>query len=409
MHTRITTALAAALCIIAAPSITHAQQASAPPAPAHSLIAIYNPGQGVALRSDEDAFLMRIWTRAQLRATGTTANDDHDAQETLEIRRASLFVAGHAYSPHLQYFAQLIFTPRELQSSTLGEEVITHGPLFDMFFTADALPDLSLRAGLFKPFYSRQFIGAWGDMAFVDRPGADGEFRLERDTGFDLYSLDLFGLDLLRYHVGLFSGHGRDAISTATPALTGVARLEVLPLGMFDDYVDADLNRTPAPKLAVAVAGAYQRRAPQDRGVFGEAPADGGATNLRGLTADAIFKWRGLSAQGAFFVRRGERVAPTAGLPAGATLAPARDALGGFGQLGYVLPNLPLEVGARYDRVDKLGDDSSADSFQDAGAQVSYYLLRHSIKLQADLLHLWAQSNGRDDSDQLRVQLQMTL
>jgi phosphate-selective porin OprO and OprP len=407
MHTRTIAMILAATASFAASAPALAQQPAANAE--HPLDATYVPGQGVSLASPADDFELRIWTRAQLRVTASDDGSDKGIQESMEVRRASLFLAGHAFSPHMKYFSQFIFTPREINAASLGAEVQQHGPLFDMFITLDHNPNLSVRMGLFKPFYSRQFIAAWGDLAFVDRPGSDGELRMERDLGFDLHSLDLLQLGMLRYHLGLFSGHGRDNVSNTTPAFTGVARLEFLPMGMFDDYVDADVNRTPAPKLAIGISGAYQHHAALDRGVFGKLPADGGTTNISEATADAIFKWNGLSAQGALFVRKGDRVAPDTALPPGTALTAPRDALGGFGQLGYLLPGAPVELGVRYDRISKLNDASSVDELQDAGGQVSYYIFRNSIKLQGDYLHLWGQSANKPDSDQVRVQLQMTL
>jgi hypothetical protein len=380
----------------------------APLCPAHAQTE-FRPGRGVHFASDDQQFSLDLWLRNQLRYTldNEAAPGDRDLQHTIELRRASVFMAGHAYGEHNKYFVQLIFSPRELG---IGSSSI-HSPLFDWFFTFDHLRDLSVHAGQFKPYYSRQFIAPWGGLQFVDRSIVEKEFLANRDIGIDIYSRDLFGAGMLRYDLGLFANRGRDSFRRGPLYPSLMARVEIMPLGFFEALQEGDLGRSRQPGVAVGVAYKRDFRAPRDRGVVGDPPDDGGTTDFHNLTADAVFKIAGLSAQAAVFYRDGDRRAGNAlDATTGMRLPTSqpRDAVGGFVQVGQLFPGLPLEVAARVGRT-AFRDAVGLPDRGELGGAVSYYLSDHNFKLQADYFHLWNDGELGDGADQLRVQLQSTL
>jgi phosphate-selective porin OprO and OprP len=192
----------------------------------------------------------------------------------------------------------------------------------------------------------------------------------------------------------------------------------VRPLGGFEDGTEPDLERTREPRFMVAGAYAYHDDAPGDRGVHGNAPADGGTTDLHHATADLLGKWRGLSVQGAFHWRKAQRRNPGDAvdeLGAPIPVAPPMDALGWLGQVGYLLPQLDLEVVARYAGVRRLGEGSGELAFRDElGGGIGYYFFGHGLKLQLDYFRLWNAELGptvgaalRDGTDRVRLQLQL--
>ena len=79
-------------------------------------------------------------------------------------------------------------------------------------------------------------------------------------SAFDLYSDDLFGLDLLRYHLGIYAGEGlnawEDTIGAGDSGFLYNARLEVLPFGVFDEYTEVDFERSSTPRLSIGAASA---------------------------------------------------------------------------------------------------------------------------------------------------------
>lgn len=373
-----------------------------------NLVVEHQPGQGVRIAGANGRFSMQTWLRAQVRDTLLhDSGASPSLTQTLEARRASLFFAGNVFGPHNKYFVQLVFAPRDL-GLVAGQ--VTQSPIFDLFFTFDHLRDLSVRVGQYKPMFSRQFIASWGDLQFVDRSIAQTEFYLDRDIGFDLFSNDLGGLDRFRYSIGVYAGHGRNDITPRALHMTYLARVEVLPFGAFDEYVEADLERRHSPKLALGAAYAYRDHARADRGVIGTVPADGGTTNFHEVAADTIFKVFGFSALAEFFWRQGQRN-PGGALDETGVAIPVslpRNGLGWFGQLGYVLPPAPVEFAVRGGQTHALGASSLA-STNELGGGVSWYLHGHGLKLQADYFHLWSGDDLRDGNDQVRLQLQVSI
>ncbi|KIG18682.1 FmdC precursor [Enhygromyxa salina] len=366
----------------------------------------YKPNTGVHITSADGRFAMATWLRMQLRDTLThTPSATPELTNGMEFRRASLFFAGNVFGPNNKYFLQLVFDPRGLGMQN-GQ--VTQSPLFDFFFTFDYLRDLSVRVGQYKPQYSRQFIAAWADLQFVDRSTVQSEFLLERDLGFDLFSNDLGGLDLFRYSLGLYMGQGRNNLAINDMRMDYVARLEVLPFGGFDEYVEADLDRRRKPKLALGVAYSFSDHAQQDRGVRGATPADGGTTNIHQFVADTMFKVRGFSATGEFFWRRGVRNPGSAVDDMGVAIpvSAPRNGIGWFGQAGYLLPRAPVEFVARGGQTIAMGN-TSMGSIGELGGGLGWYLQGHAMKLQMDYFHTWANAGFADGGNQVRLQLQI--
>jgi hypothetical protein len=257
------------------------------------------------------------------------------------------------------------------------------------------------------------------NMNLVDRSIVNGEFNLDRDVGIEAFSKDVGGLGhYLAYYAGVFMGEGRNSFDLTDFGMLYVGRVEVLPLGKFDDAGEGDLTRSKRPGLAIAGAYAYQDRAHAARGVVGDYLADRGTTDFHHVTADLLFKWRGLSLTTAFHVRRGfNRKNGGAVDDMGAAIATvaARQGIGWFGQLGYVVPKIPLEVVGRYGLTrNNHGTRSSLVNADEAGGGINYYFVGHDLKLQLDYFRLWDANLGatpaeaaRSGTDRLRLQVQV--
>lgn len=210
-----------------------------------------------------------------------------------------------------------------------------------------------------------------------------------------LFSPDLLGLGgRLAYAVGLFGGDGRNRIATR-PGVLGVVRLQWSPLGAFDDLVEADLERRPEPRLALAVAGALNVNTERQRSTHGPVLARA-VPSYRHAMADCLFKLRGLSLLGEALVR---------------SAAVSNDALfnawGWFVQGGYAATST-FEIVARYGDLHPLGDLSRVARSREAGGGLNWYLSQHDFKLQADYFALL----GEDPAPvrhQVRLQLQVYL
>ncbi len=361
----------------------------------------YKPGTGLTIASKDGRFLLATRLRAQFRYT--LNSDEEQLQHGFQIRRARVQFKGHMFSKDVKFKTELAFSPKDL-----GFDGTPHRtPLLTWYTELAHLRDLTVRMGQYKLPFSRQRVISSGNLQMVDRSIANGEFNIDRDIGLDIRSKDFLGLGKLKYYAGVYMGEGRDVSAPSNFEMLYLARVEVLPLGLFKDYSEADFARTK-PRLALGAAYAYHDGALNNRGVIGKTPTDGGTTDFHIATADFLFKAYGFSATGEAFVRDGTRNFGTVTMADnGPTTAPAenedvRRGFGWHGQAGYLIPRLPLEFAGRYSQVRSYRTSSLSDR-DSAGGAVSWYFSHHPLKVQADFFHQWQANQA---SDHFRVQFQ---
>ena len=361
------------------------------------------PGAGVRWESDDERFAVELGLRGQVRYTFDEAPRETPTQ-SLSLRRARIKLSGHALGEHNRYKLELGLSPRDIGMTEDGPRFT---PILDWSLEFAQLRDLEFRVGQYKLPYSRTRMQSSGDLQFVDRSIADGEFNLNRDVGFDVHSHDLLGLGLFRYYAGVFLGEGRDAYRPTNFEMVYLARAEVLPLGDYDlEDHESDVLRTRSPRLSLGAAYAYVDGATRDRGIVGTRFDDGSTTDFHNGTVDASFKFRGFTALGEGFVRHGRR-RPGPSIPAHG-LAPARNGYGWSGQAGYLLGRVPLEFAARYGEVHGLGNAQLSTTRQPT-AVVGYYFRAHAVKLQVDYSPTWRDDGPQAPSHTVRVQFQAEL
>lgn len=392
----------------------------------------WSPGDGLTFASEDGLFSLALRLRAQFlyevempydRAEGERG----DVEQNLLIRRARVVFAGNMWGAKTKYKVELAVAPADIGMRSLpgtdnppmtnGDNYVSRSLLLDWYVEFKQLRDLNVRVGQYKVSYSRERVISSGDLQFVDRSLLNQEFTVDRDVGIELRSRDLFGWDKrLRYAVGIYNGDGHSQYELDTFSPMYLARLEFLPLGDFEDYEQSDLERSDKPGLSIGVAYARIQDAAGSRGILGSRFADGGTTDYNNVTADLMFKYAGLSIESAYFLRDGTRSAGDAvddeGMPI-AAVAP-RAGWGAGAQVGYLLPTTELELAARGNVIRQRGSDSESSLRErnELACAVSYYVARHSYKLQADWTRYWGM--GERDAgvelengfDVVRVQLQ---
>ena len=381
---------------------------------------VFTPGEGIDIQSADHDFSVGIGFRFQL--LYTLLDKDPTAKETvqsLQLRRARMQLAGHAFGVHNKYRLELAISPSDVSQTA---QAVTTSPLLEAYTEFDYLRDLTVRAGQFKVPFDRMRVTS--DMArqLVDYSGTTTEFSLDRDIGVDLKSNDLFGLGLFKYHLALLSGKGRNSFAATDMGLLYLARVEVLPLGLFDDYTEGDFQRTK-PRLSLGGSFVHIVDARRDRGTIGNAPLDaGGSTDFNLAEGDLMFKLYGLSLEGGFYYRHADRNPgslvdatgkaindPATGKPiTGPT--PTRDGTGVVAQAGFLIPRVPLEIAGRYANIRKNTDPlhNALKDSNELGGGVSYYFAQHQLKLQTDYFRIW-QSELSSGYNQLRLQLQLVM
>lgn len=384
----------------------------------------WRPGAGLEVRSADKRFSLQFNVLTQLQASvrhtpaiAATADDPGRAAVTdlaLVLRRARLVLGGNIFTPHIKYKIQLTASPIELGWK---DGKIQRAPILDWYFTFDRLRDATVQIGQYKVPYNHQRMLRVTGMQFVDRSTANNEFTMDRDIGLDVRSNDLAGLGHLRYYAGVYLGDGIALHRPGDLGLAYVARLELLPFGLYDDLEEADHERGARPRMLLGGAFAYIDRDPHDNhGFFGQIPADGGKTSTLNATADMNFRLAGFSFEGGLFWRQATRripgvqpnqpVEPDPPDQAIPVVAP-RNGLAYFTQAGYLLPRLPLELALRWGQIFGQGGPTrtSLPDQNEVGGALSHYFVRHWLKLQLDYMRLFS---GRIDrgADQIRVQLQ---
>jgi phosphate-selective porin OprO/OprP len=317
-------------------------------------------------------------------------------------------LGGNLFTQHIKYKIQFTMAPIELG---FKDGVPHRVPILDWYFTFDRIRDATFEVGQYKVPYNHQRMLRVVGMQFVDRSGANNEFTMDRDIGLDIRSKDVAGLGKLRYYAGVYLGDGIALYGPSDFGLAYVGRVEVLPFGQYDDLEEADHDRALEPRMLIGGAFAYIDKDPHDNhGFGGQIPADGRKTSTLNATADVNFRYAGLSFEGGFFWRKMVKMTPVTTLDAmGNLVTPVapRDGLAYFLQAGYLLPRLPLELGARWGQIYGQGDPTrtSLKDQNELGGVFNYYFARHWMKLQLDYLHLW-NNQIRQGTDQIRLQLQ---
>ena len=374
-------------------ALVFAQDLSVPP---NNIV--FKPNKGLEIKSGDGDFKMVTRLRAQQRYT--LIDNEEGVSHGFQLRRARLMFKGNVFVEHNSYKFELAVSPKDMGLKPEG--TISKSPLLDWYFHFSQIRDLNLRMGQYKVPYSRQRVVSSGNLQMVDRSLANGEFNLDRDVGMDIRSKDLFGLDMFRYYAGIYMGEGHSSYSEGDLGMMYLARFEMLPMGLYKDYMESDLNRTTTPKMSIGAGFAYVDEAKRDEGIVGSIPSDGGTTDTLNFNADVGFKYSGLSFEGAYFWREGTRN-PGDESP----VEEARNGTGFYAQGGYLFAHSNVEVSTRYGQILPADGETSLTAENEAGIGFSNYVGEHSLKLQGDLFREWGPDEFSEGENEFRLQLQM--
>lgn len=372
--------------------------------------AVYRPGRGLEVASKDGRFSLNLSLWAQIlytaRRDATGPGAPPEWTQSLELRRARAVLSGKVFSPHIQYYVHLMFAPKDLG---FKDGAPRKAPIFQWYTSVTRLRHLNVQAGFFFVPYARQRMMPLPKLQMMDNSAASYEFTLDQDIGVQVSSPDVAGLGKLRTYAGVFMGEGYDWYKASDFGLTYMGRVDFLPLGMFDDYSESDHERSARPRLSLGGAYAFADRDRRTRALGGGVFDDGGSTSSHNLTADLTLKVAGFSALVDVYFRQGWRHPGGAKDMDGALLpvAAARSGMGWTAQIGVFVPRTRLEVAARSSGVRPTQRaETSLARLDEYGGALSYYFVRHALKLQADFLHSVGPALPAGRAEQLRVQLQ---
>lgn len=418
-----------------------------PPTPATGDVRVhFEAGQGLQVTSNDGRFELIVRARAQFVAT-MRHPDGGDAGFDFELRRARIYFQGALFDPNIRFTLQLGVSPscsdmgnnfagnscvgpQATASSTLTGYSPRWSPLLDWYVELRHIRELNVRVGQLIPTFQRTFTIGDASYQFIDRALSDAEFNFDRTFTIELRSPDVGGLGWLRYYAGIMSTQGRDMPFAPDLHLGYYARVDVNPLGFFNDYSQGDLARNVDPRLSLGFGYAFLDHAPFDRGTIGVQPLDNlntaggsptGTTDMHVLTADMVFMWHGFSFTGEWSMRQAARHRGTAMDPMTMMPVAASAPRTGYGMLalaGVMLGDLPLEVVARAGMVRHMGSwDGSMSGIasgivdqNEAGAGLNWYIQGHPLKLSLWFTDVWRDDGmGSSGTQVVRLQLQATL
>jgi phosphate-selective porin OprO/OprP len=377
-----------------------AAPAGASTAPSHTTGMVVEGafGKGATIRTSDEKFSLNIRGRIQARATMTEHNDGKNPVTGMQIRRMRIVFQGNALGPALTYYIQLAF-------SNLDMEPDLRSPLRDAYFTWAVARDANLRVGQMKVPYGRQRVVSSSALQLPDRSIVIGELNLDRDVGLHLFSKDLFGLGgKLGYSLAVFGGDGRNRIADKF-GLLYAARVQLTPLGSFDDFSEGDIKREPSPKLAIGFGGAYNQNTNRPRSTI-DTPYQDAHFDYAHAGADLLFKWQGLSVQAEWMWRKADQNSRSGEVAGSPEVFYSRSGWGAFGQVGQMVV-AGLEVVGRYGYLAPLaGADQGIRKRQELGGGLSYYFREHNLKLQGDYFYL-PTGSFEAGTHEVRVQSQL--
>lgn len=353
-------------------------------------------GKGVTFHSDAGNLRLQLRGRIQPRFT-SAVTDGESAINEMIIRRARLMFLGR-FLDAWELYLQLGFSVQD-------NEADNYNPLRDATITYAGLRDLSVRFGQMKVPFDRQRTTSSSALEFTDRSIVMSELTLDRDVGFQFFSDDVAGLGgILGYNVGLFGGDGRNRRAD-NPGMMWVARVWTSPFGSFDPNVEADIGREDKFRLALGAAAAQNFQSVRSRSTSADT-YEFSTFDYTHLTADLTIKWRGLFWLSEVLYRKADRPSNTEVIDGASITEYSRSGWGFFTQAGYMWTD-HLETAARYGELRPLEPtDPDFVGDREVGGAVSWYFLKHDLKVTADYFYLQPLDQG-PETHQFRLQSQL--
>jgi hypothetical protein len=312
---------------------------------------------------------------------------------------------GHVLWKDLKYSIQLAFGRNDFEPAN-------QSPIFDAFIEYVAYRDFNLRVGqYFVPFDRARTVREFA-LQMIDRPQIIRELTMDRDVGLMISSTDLFGTDVLGYHLFVGNGEGRNRFGGSTPGPLVVLRLVYRPAGTFDDDQEGDLTREKRLRAAFGVAGAYNYRTNRQNSTYGETFTLG-TTSYVHAAADAVVKYAGFSFMGEVLYREANKDILSGAVDGMPVQEWTRSGYGYLAQAGMMLTDV-VEVSARWEELfavagtDPAFKTLAARQGRQVGGRVSIYLNGHALKIQTDYFHTFGRDPG-GTVDMVRTQLDLTI
>lgn len=326
-------------------------------------------------RITTDNAYLEISNRLQMRYTHDMPDDSitrpgtagaGDAVGSFRIRRAKFKTEGWIVKPNITFEVQTNWPAAT--GSNVG--ALLEDAVLDWDLTGGK-NQFRLGIGQFKPSFGHQEMTSSGSQSFVDRAEVSNQYARGRDTGLRVWGQ--FN-NKIEYRASVFNGNGLTRTTNDNDEFQYNARLMWQPNGAVNLnqrswvtgalYSEGDFESTDKPLFAVA---ANFEKNNFHRTSTGNDLKD----TIYGF--DAVLKFKRFFATGEYYIR--ERT-PETGVKFNSD--------GWFGQATYLInPRRTWEVAFRMGQYDPT-DLVDGNLRKEIRGGISYYHLRHSLKVQAD-------------------------
>lgn len=348
-----------------------------------STLPYYNFGKGLGLTSPDSIFQLNIRFRIQNRVTYYDLEDEKPQYDG-QIRRLRLRFDGYVGNPKFLYAIQLSFAPGDTGELREGENLnIIRDAV--IYYRPNASWNISF--GQTKLPGNRQRVNSSGGLQLTDRSINNARFTIDRDFGIQVHQLNEFK-DKFSYNFkgAVSTGEGRNVTGNADDGVALTAKAELFPLGAFTKdgtYFEGDLMREKTPKLMFSGAFQQNNQARRTGGQLGDELFE--QRTMQTLLLDAMFKYKGFAAMGAY-MQRGTSKDPVTVNPEDAT--DFRYVYTGHGfdyQMSYLFPS-NYEIIGRFSTLHPNDEIFGLTPKQkEYSIGLTKYIWEHTFKLQGEL------------------------
>lgn len=239
-----------------------------------------------------------------------------------------------------------------------------------------------LQVGQFKAPFGRQELTGITKQQFVDRSIASRRFVPSRQQGIAV--LGSSANSKVEYRVGIFNGNGRNTSRDDNDDKLIAGRVVFNPFGAYA-LDESSLDRPDSPKLSVGISGMSNT---EGNGLD--------EVDISRLGGELAFKVQGLGILAEYYQE-------TADPALGADI----DTDGYYAQVGYLFPNKRFEVALRFAALSPDVIGPSRDQTE-TGAAFNFFINKHGQKVQLDYRQLEFDADPGRDSNELRLQVQIS-
>ncbi|MFT5386029.1 MAG: phosphate-selective porin OprO/OprP [Saprospiraceae bacterium] len=367
-------------------------------------------GKGVKYMPKDSSFTMNFDFRFQTLFTATIDESKADGEQyssSFLVRRARLKFGGYAYSPNVEYKAEIGLSNRDISiDKEDGNGRDASRLILDAVLKWKFSKNWTLWAGQTKLPGNRERVISSANLQFVDRSLVNSELNIDRDAGLQVRGKFKAGNTIIKSSFAISQGEGRNITSNNFGGYDYTARVDFLPTGEFKskgDYDSSDLKREDKPKVAIGVTFDYNDGAVRQGGQLGSFVEDSLGNyvenSLMTFFADAIFKYNGVSVMTEFGTKSADKQI--------SNISKKYNTGTAFSfQAGYLFKS-NWEIAGRYAMV--RSDDDVFSGISDENQYtlgLSRYVVGHKLKFQTDITRI--EFPGIDDGKwQFRMQCEM--